>query len=405
LKALQCFPSEVPYTWEVRKKYIDLPFPKSEYKTRELKIRKQMEKKGIDDLLLFGNTHDRGDLTYLSNFYPFGRAALILRSKKKGKEPILITDGILHGEPINSYSWTTWIKDFRPVHRDAQEFAGAIASVLREDEAKRIGIVGMDNIPMTIADSLKHALKNARLEDFWVPFTMVKSVRSQGEVSLLKTVGKITAEGMKNAVESIQEGMTEHEIVAVANKTMFELGAHELFFPTIVNSGPRGGLKHSYPTNRKIRRGDLIYLDMGASRYGYNSDMSRCIVLGGANDEQKAVLDVILNAYEKLTAIMKPGVNSDRIVEKAKELEQESGLYQKYKGRIFLGLAIHHAVGTSIAEFPTMGFPGTVLEENMTFAFEPMAHILDFGTAVIENMILITESGQKSITPFENVHW
>ncbi len=362
-----------------------------------------MEKQGIDDLLVFGNTHERGDLTYLSNFYPFGRAALILRSK--GKDPVIITDGILHGEPINSYAWTTWIKDFRPVHRDPSEFAGAISNVMKEDQAKRIGIVGMDNIPMTIADNLRNVLKGAKLQDFWGPFTMVKSVRSRNEISLLKQVGKITAGGMRQAVESMKEGMTEHEIVATANNAMFELGAHELFFPTIVNSGPRGGIKHSYPTNRKIRRGDLVYLDMGASRYGYNSDMSRSVVIGGADSEQKVVLDVILDGYKKLTAAMKPGVNSDKISEKAEKLELESGLNQKYKGRIFLGLAVHHAVGTSIAEFPTLGFPGIILKENMTFAFEPMAHILDFGTAVIENMILITKNGQESITPFENVHW
>jgi Xaa-Pro aminopeptidase len=400
---LQSFPSRVPYNWEVRKEYIDLPFPESEYDARISKIRSQMEKQGIDELLVFGNTHERGDLTYLSNFYPFGRAALILRSK--GKDPVIITDGILHGEPINSYAWTTWIKDFRPVHRDPSEFASAISNVMKEDQVKRIGIVGMDNIPMTIADNLRNVLKGAKLQDFWGPFTMVKSIRSRNEISLLKQVGKITAGGMRQAVESLKEGMTEHEIVATANNAMFELGAHELFFPTIVNSGPRAGIKHSYPTNRKIRRGDLIYLDMGASRYGYNSDMSRSVVIGGADSEQKAVLDVILDGYKRLTAAMKPGVNSDKISEKAEELELESGLNQKYKGRIFLGLAVHHAVGTSIAEFPTLGFPGIVLKENMTFAFEPMAHILDFGTAVIENMILITRNGQESITPFENVHW
>lgn len=362
-----------------------------------------MESEGVDDLIVFGNSHDRGDLTYVSSFYPFGRAAIILR--RKNEEPVLITDGILHGEPMNSYIWTTWVRDYRPVHRDPAEFAAAIARVLLEDRARKVGIVGMDSLPMTISDALKGKVKGVSWKDFWAPFTHVKSIRSPSEVELLKRVGKITAAGMKDAVEAIAEGRTEHEIVAVANKTMFELGAQELFFPTIVNAGLRGGLKHSYPTARRIRRGDLIYLDMGASVYGYNSDMSRSVVVGGANAEQRAVLDVIVDAYEKLTAMMKPRMNSEEIVSEGKKLERESGLYRKYRGRMFLGLAVHHAVGTSIAEFPTMGFPGTVLKENMTFAFEPMAHILDFGTAVIENMILITESGQEPITPYGNVHW
>jgi Xaa-Pro aminopeptidase len=399
------FTSKVPYTWETRKKYLDLPFPETEFETRLEKIRKEMKKRKLNALLVFGNAHDKGDLVYLSNFGPFGRAALIVSAD--ARLPVLITDGILHGEPINSFIWMTWLKDVRPVHRDPDEFACEIARALKETRRpKRVGIVGMDNVPVPIWVRLKAAMKTTQWEDFGVPFTKIKSVRSAREVALLKQVGKITAEGMKAAVEAISEGKTENDIVAVANKTMFELGAHDLFFPTIVNAGPRGGLKHSYPTARKIQRGDLVYLDMGASRYGYNSDMSRSVVVGGANAEQREVLDVILNAYESLTAMMRPGTNTREIISKAKELEEQSGLMKKFKGRIFLGLAIHHAVGTSIAEFPTLGFPTTILKENMTFAFEPMAHILDFGTAVIENMLLITEKeGCESITPYELVHW
>ncbi len=396
------YKSNIPYSWEVRSKYLDLPFPESEYEQRVDRMRGEMAKKDIDTIVVFGNSHDKGDLMYLSNLFPFGRAALIL-----GKEaaPVLITDGILHEEPINSYSWMTWIRDFRPVHRGAEEFAAVIADALKENRVKTIGTVGMDNLSANIWERLKESVRDVSWEDFWYPFTMVKSIRSPREVSLLKLVGKITAGGMKAAVESISEGKTEHEIVAIANKTMFELGAHDLFFPTIVNSGPKSGLKHSYPTGRKVEVSDMIYLDMGASRYGYNCDMSRTVVLGGANTEQRAILDVILDGYQTLTSRMKPGVNSKEIIEEASKLEKESGLTEKYKGRIFLGLAIHHAVGTSFAEFPTLGFPETVLRENMTFAFEPMAHILDFGTAVIENMILITQNGQESITPYEIVHW
>jgi hypothetical protein len=105
-----------------------------------------MGKKNVDDVIVFGNTQDRGDLAYVSNYYPFGRAALIIRNGEKG--PVIITDAILHGEPINSYIWTIWIKDFRPVHRDSSEFALTISKLLREDQAEKIGIVGMDSLPM-----------------------------------------------------------------------------------------------------------------------------------------------------------------------------------------------------------------------------------------------------------------
>ena len=197
----------------------------------------------------------------------------------------------------------------------------------------------------------------------------------------------------------------ESEIAAIANEAMLREGAHDRSFPTIVNAGPRSGLKHSYPTSRKLRRGDMVYLDMGAVKYGYQSDMSRTVVIGGANDVQREVLDVVEEAFTSLTRIMRPGVRTSRILAKGEEIARSSGLREKYRGRIYLGLAVHHALATSFFEIPSLGLPEATLRKNMSFAFEPMAHILDFGTAVIENCILITESGWESLTPFEIVHW
>ena len=394
------YKSNVPYNWETRKKYLDLPFSLHEYHNRLEKIEREMDQESIDTVLVFGRMHDCGDLVYISNFIPFGRAVVIIR---KGVEPVIVTDAILHGEPINSYAWMTWIKDFRPVHHDESEFASEILNVLKSGNSKSLGIVGRDQIPVSVYEALKKSKFN--LVDFWLPFTTIKSVRSSAEVSLLREIGRITADGMKSAVELISRGKTEHQIVAAANKTMFEEGAHELAFSTIVNSGPKSGVKHSYPTNRKITGGDMIYLDMGAMKYGYNSDMSRTVVVGGANSDQKQVLDAVLNAYNVLTKMMKPGVKTSEIISKSEDLERESGLRWKFPGRIFLGFAVHHAIATSFAEFPSLGFPDTRLKENMSFAFEPMAHILDFGTAVVEDIILIGKSGAESLTRYESVHW
>ena len=371
------YQSSVPYDWNTRKKYIDLPFTEKEYAGRIAKVEKEMEKDGIDALLVFGRMHECGDLVYLSNFIPFGKAAMVIR---RGAEPAIVTDAILHGEPINSYSWMTWVKDFRPVHHDHSEFALEIADLTKEKT--KVGVVGLDQIPVPLFEKIRSHAKD--VVDFWLPFTQIKSIRSDAEISLLRELGRITSDGMRSAVELISEGKTEQEVVSVANKKMFEEGAHDLAFSTIVNSGPKSGVKHSYPTSRKIARGDMVYLDMGASKYGYNCDMSRTVVVGGANEEQKHVLDVILNGYETLTKMMKEGRKTSEFLSKATELENDSGLKEKYKDRIFLGLGVHHAIATSMAEFPTQGFPDTTLKKNMSFAFEPMAHILDFGTAVVE---------------------
>jgi Xaa-Pro dipeptidase len=299
----------------------------------------------------------------------------------------------------------TWIQDFIPVEHDPVMFAKQLTLILRRWRSKRVGVVGLDNFPIPIWERVKSKIRSTSWTDFWFELISIKSIRSDQEVSLQREVGRITAAAMKNAVESITEGKTENEIASVAYKTMFAEGAHDRSFPTIVNSGLRGGLKHSYPTNRKIEKGDLIYLDMGAMKFGYQCDMSRSVVVGGASSLQKQVLDVIHNAYNTLFGMMKEGVRTSVLVKKAKELEKTSGLYSKFPQRIYLGLIVHHAIATSFFELPSLGLPSVLLKRNMTFAFEPMAHILDFGTAVIEDTILITEKGAESLTPYELVHW
>jgi Xaa-Pro aminopeptidase len=360
-----------------------------------------MEEKGIDALLIFGDSGDPGDLLYLSNFMPFGRAALLLPLKEP---PQIITDAVLHGEPINSYAWMTWVQDFRAVPHAPGDLADAISRSLLELGARNVGLVGKDNAPASVWEQLLSQTR-VRWVDFWFEFTSIKSVRSPREIALLREVGRITADAMRAAVEAIDVGKTESEIVAVANHTIASEGGHGVGFPTIVNSGPKSGLKHSYPTARKIARGDMVYLDMGAVRFGYQSDMSRTVVVGGADELQREVLDVIEKAYDTLTGMMRPGVRVSRLVERADEIADASGLKEKYRGRIYLGLMVHHAIATSFFEIPSLGLPDVRLKRSMSFAFEPMAHILDLGTAVIEDCLLITADGAESLTPYEKVHW
>lgn len=393
--------SKVPYDWKTRRKYLDLPFPVSEYRSRIARVRRAMQDSGLDAAVVFGSTGDPGDVVYLSNFAPFGgNAAVVLPADG---DPTLITDAVLHGEPINSYAWMTWMEDFVAVHRSPKELADAVKKALTRARAKRAGFVGQGNI----STSLWFEMGDARVEwtDFSSDFTALKSIRSDREVSLLREVGHITASAMSAAVDSTRAGIAESEVAAIASGMLLREGAHDRAFGTIVNSGPKSGVKHSYPTSRKLRRGDMVYLDMGAMKYGYQSDMSRTVVVGGASAEQRRVLDTVQEAFETLSGMMRPGTKTSQLVAKGEEIARLSGLRERYKGRIYLGLSVHHAIATSFFEVPSLGLGDTTLRPNMSFAFEPMAHILDFGTAVIEDCILITEGGAESLTPYERVHW
>jgi len=395
------YPSRIPYDWETRKKYLDLPFPITEYQERIKKVQKLMDEKQIDSVLMFGDSGNPSDLVYFANFIPFGRAAIVII---KNKSPTIITDAILHGEPINSHAWMTWLEDFRPVNRGTLEIARAIVQILEESNTRSVGVSGLSDIPSALYEKIKS--KRINLLDISLEISLIKSVKSDREVELLKELGKITVYAMQAAIENIGVGKKENEIAGAVNKVMLEQGAHDRAFLSIVNSGAKAGLKHSYPTNRKIIQGDMVYIDIGAMKFGYMTDMSRTVVVGKANQEQKEILDVIYNGYMTLVNKLKPGLSDKKFIELAKQLEQEAQyVVKKYPKRIFLGLSVHHPIGTTLFGFPSNEFSDINFQENMCFAFEPMAHILDFGTAVIEDDILITRNGYQIITPYDLIHW
>ena len=103
-----------------------------------------MEEAGLDALLVFGNAGDPGDLVYLSNFIPFGRQPS-WSSRSTGSRTI-VTDAVLHGEPINSYAWMTWVEDFRRRPSLTEGVRRRHLEVPPEgQERRRVGLVGRDN--------------------------------------------------------------------------------------------------------------------------------------------------------------------------------------------------------------------------------------------------------------------
>ncbi len=181
-------------------------------------------------------------------------------------------------------------------------------------------------------------------------------------MKLIKKVCKMTDKGMEAGIEAVKKGVTEGEVVGEIHRELARQGAHDLSFNSCIASGPRGGLKHSYPTERKISDGDLVYLDIGARYYGYHTDMSRVVMVGEPSNKQKEVLECVRNAYYALLDIMEPGIHVDMLIALSRELGTKSDLLERYKGKIYMDLAAGHGMSTGFAEWrPNDG--ETVLNE------------------------------------------
>jgi Xaa-Pro aminopeptidase len=173
----------------------------------------------------------------------------------------------------------------------------------------------------------------------------LRLVKDSEEIELMQAAGKVAEAGMKSALASIKQGMTESQIAAEAEYAMRQTGADD-FYKTYVSSGPRTNIAHGLPTQRKLEKGDLVMIDVHPVVNGYCSDLCRTVCVGKATAEQKAAHDLYVKALEAAIAKVRQGVGMDVLEQTMHDIFKEAG----HKDHIF-GPPIH-GIGLEFEEAP-----------------------------------------------------
>lgn len=396
--------TKVKYDWEHRKKYLDLPFEMEEYERRVGGLRRAMAASGLDYLLVYSNPACAGPVRYVGNFDTFlGNSIVVLPLEG---DLALATDSVMHSEPMHSCIWMTWIRDVRAGHhpgtvRTAENIVDFVVDVLREKhlQAASGGLVSARWLPYDLMGRLAELLPEGNLAPADAVFESVRGIKSEVELAALRMSAKYASIGHDTAFAKATPGMTEKELRAEAIHAMLRAGADATMFA--LTSGPRSGLKHAEPSNRKIEDGDMLFVDICAPHQGYMSDVARTGVVGRANGQQKQMLETALEMRDRVVEAVKPGARICDLQEIAEGIAERRGLADYY-----FPTGFGHGIGTSVVESPIL-FPDNEaqLEENMVFSLEPMIVIEGVGTAVFEDMILVTSSGAEVLSDATTSTW
>jgi Xaa-Pro aminopeptidase len=396
--------TKVPYDWEHRKQYLDMPFEMEEYKRRVDGLRRAMTSQELDYLLVYGNPAWGGPVRYLSNFDSLmGNSIVVLPLEG---EITLVTDSVMHSEPMHSLIWTTWIRDVRPGHhpgtvRMAENIADFVVDALREKHllAASGGLVSGRSLPYELMGRLAELLPDGSLVPADGVFEKVRGIKSEAELQVLRKSARYASIGLDTVFEKLVPGVSEMELRAEAVYAMAKAGADMGTFA--LTSGPRAGLKHGEPTERRIEEGDMLFIDLCAPHRGYMSDVARSGVLGKANQQQKEMLETALEMRDSVVQAVRPRARICDLQQIAEGIAQRRGLADYYYPTGF-----GHGIGTSVAESPIL-FPDNEaeLEENMVFSLEPMIVIEGVGTAVCEDMILVTSTGAEILSDATTSTW
>ena len=133
----------------------------------------------------------------------------------------------------------------------------------------------------------------------------LRTVKDPAELELLAAACRISAQALADVLPRIRPGLSERALASLLDYRMAQLGADRPAFETIVASGPNGAIPHHSPTNRPLRRGDLVTIDFGALYGGYHADMTRTVAVGEGG-WQRDIYDLVAEA-QRAGGAVEPG--------------------------------------------------------------------------------------------------
>jgi Xaa-Pro dipeptidase len=252
--------------------------------------------------------------------------------------------------------------------------------------------IGIDVMTPTIHEAMQAALPNAAIVDGYPTLLNAKMIKTTDEISCLKIATAITEAGHQAALDIMKPGVRECELLAVAWQKMTALGSEWTQCANIVASGPNTAPYRRLTSDRIIRRGDLVIMDIGGCYNGYWGDMTRTWICGdvGPTDRQVELHQKAYDALFDACAAAKPGNTNVDVFLAA--------------GDAILGNSLGHGAGLAPWEPPFFSAQSAEdpieMKPGMVMNLEPYAGEPGIGGFRVENNLVVTEDGPDIYTTF-----
>jgi len=248
------------------------------------------------------------------------------------------------------------------------------------------GNIGVENISFTYYSKLKKDLKPDLITSDIIEKT--RQVKSEYEIRLLKKSAGIGKIGLEKAYEVVRNGISELEAVAEVEYAVRKAGSETPPFHegALLASGSNASNIHSYASDKKIREGEMVVVDLGARYKGYYSDMTRTIPVGKLGKEEQEVFELVKNLELETIDHIGVDMKASEVYEFVEKRIRDSGY--------MLHHAAGHGIGLDVHELPSLSSdPDDILREGMVFTIEPGIYKAKKFGARFEDMVLLTWKG------------
>jgi Xaa-Pro aminopeptidase len=295
-----------------------------------------------------------------------------------------------------------WAKGEAPLSESVISHRGsmvnAVMDVVRERGWSTLAVEA-DALPYPEASRLKVEMTGVEVRFATNLRALLRNEKDDSELEALEQAAVATDEVFASIIPLLAPGISEAELARVISSRLQAVG-DGLAFDVIVASGLNAARPHHRPGERVLEADEPVIVDMGCRIRGYCGDLTRTLFTGHPNQRYVEIYRAVLDAQVATKAAIRSGASVGDVALAADESLQRAGLGD------YILHSVGHGVGLEIHETPSVrGELTDLLKENSVVTVEPGVYIPGWGGVRIEDVVVVTSDGCRTLTTAPKMHF
>ena len=348
-----------------------MKIPTQEYFDRIAKFQANMKAAGLDACLVHGTESDFANVRYLSEYWPtFEQAGVFVPAS--GDAILLIgpeSEKYARGRSVlpNVMLMLNYRESAEPDYPGIplSTFDAVAKAAMGKKQLKKLGLVGTAVMTKPTLDALAAQLPGVELVKADDVFKELRWIKSENELACHRKAFKVAEKAVQAMLNEIKPGMTEFQAIGIAQREIYANGGEYEGHSLYCFGGDRTSNGISRPTGAKLKKNEIIQINIGARVGGYSSSIGIPVYFGKLPKEQMALVEFGLRAHKYTFELMKAGVEASSIAQKY----YDWGCAEGWKDYMLYGPV--HGLGIMETESPWIETTSNYkLQENMTYQID-----------------------------------
>jgi Xaa-Pro aminopeptidase len=372
--------------------------PDSEFHSRIKRFQENIRSARLDAALVRGNESDFANVRYLSEYWPTFEAGGVFVPAEG--EPVLLigpeSETYARGRSKipNIEKMVEYRESAEPQYPgiSVASYKQVVERAMPGQQLRSLGLVGYSVMTLPVYTSLQRDFAGVELVKADDTLVDLRIIKSDNEIALMKKAFAISEKAIDAILAEIKPGMTELQVIGIAQREIYKGGGEYEGHALYCFCGPATNNAISRPTHNKIKKGEVIQLNIGARVGGYSSSIGLPVSIGPLSARKKRLVEFGLEAHRKTLELIKGGKPAAEVVRDYEAWVKQEG-FEKY---MLYGPC--HGIGMMEVERPWMESASTyTLKPNMTFQVDTFFCAEDFGLRW-ENGVRVTKTGIEHLS-------